>query len=42
MAKDLIEESIVDELCYKEIVDIKGCIHHKIARCNDGSVYIWG
>ncbi len=38
----MIEESIIEELCGKHVVDFKSGINHNIARTSDGKVYVWG
>jgi len=40
--KLLIEGSIVEELCNKNIVDIKTSSLHKIVLTSNGQVYCWG
>jgi alpha-tubulin suppressor-like RCC1 family protein len=42
VVKELIEKSIVEELCDKNVVDIKSGKKHTIARTTDGKIYIWG
>jgi hypothetical protein len=42
VVKQLIERSIIEELCDKNVVDIKSGKKHTIARTSDGKVYIWG
>jgi alpha-tubulin suppressor-like RCC1 family protein len=42
VVKELIEKSIVEELCDKNVVDIKGGKKHTTARTSHGKVYIWG
>ena len=37
--ESIIEDSIVEELCHKQIVDIKSGVSHTIARTSDGKVY---
>jgi alpha-tubulin suppressor-like RCC1 family protein len=42
VVKTLIEESIVEELCDKKVIDIKSGFRHTTARTSDGKVYVWG
>jgi alpha-tubulin suppressor-like RCC1 family protein len=37
-----VESKIINELCFKEVVDFKNGWHHIIARTYDGKVYCWG
>jgi alpha-tubulin suppressor-like RCC1 family protein len=37
-----IESKIVNELCFKQIIDFKNSFFHVIARTIDGKVYCWG
>jgi alpha-tubulin suppressor-like RCC1 family protein len=37
-----IESKILDELCFKEIIDLKNGSNHLIARTIDGKVFCWG
>jgi alpha-tubulin suppressor-like RCC1 family protein len=39
--KTMINKSIVKELCFKGVVDIKSGLYHNIARTYDGKVYTW-
>jgi len=38
----LIESDILNELCFKEIIDYKNSLFHVIARIIDAKVYCWG
>jgi RCC1 and BTB domain-containing protein len=40
--KTLIDESIVEELCGKCVVDIKNGVNHNIAHTSDEKIYVWG
>jgi alpha-tubulin suppressor-like RCC1 family protein len=40
--ESFIESKIVNELCFKEIIDFKNSECHVIARTVDGKVYCWG
>jgi alpha-tubulin suppressor-like RCC1 family protein len=42
VVKQIINKSIVDELCDKDVVDIKSGSLHSIARTSEGKLYIWG
>jgi alpha-tubulin suppressor-like RCC1 family protein len=42
VVKQIINQSIIDELCDKDVVDIKSGSLHSIARTSDGKLYIWG
>jgi alpha-tubulin suppressor-like RCC1 family protein len=37
-----IESNILNELCFKEIIDFKNSLFHVIARIIDAKVYCWG
>jgi alpha-tubulin suppressor-like RCC1 family protein len=37
-----IESKIVNELCFKHIIDFKNGWYHVIARTIEGNVYCWG
>jgi alpha-tubulin suppressor-like RCC1 family protein len=37
-----IESKMVNELCFKQIIDFKNSEYHVIARTIDGKVYCWG
>ncbi len=40
--KTLIEDSIVEDLCDKQIIEFKAGINHIFARTTDGELYSWG
>jgi hypothetical protein len=40
--KTIIDYSIVNELCNKQVIDFKNSHFHVIARTSDGKVYCWG
>jgi hypothetical protein len=42
LVRKRIEESIVEELCGEEIIDIKNGFKHTIARTSDRKIYVWG
>jgi len=41
LLKKFIEDSILDQICNQNIVDIKS-IYHTIARTEEGKIYCWG
>lgn len=42
MIKEFIQKSILNELCYKNVVDFRCSAIHTIARTADGKIYVWG